>query len=98
EDKIVFLGLRTDVTELMASADYMIMTSLYEGFPVVLVESQVAGLKSIVSDRVSDEVDLNIGLVEFLSLNSVKDWVSRLSRSNKQVIANKEILEALEQK
>lgn len=83
QSEIKFLGVRSDVTELMASADYMIMPSLHEGFPVVLVESQVIGLRAIVSNQISDEVDLNLGLVEFSSLNSVKDWVGHLSISNK---------------
>ena len=95
ENRIKFLGVRSDITELMASADYMIMPSLYEGFPVVLVESQVTGLKSIVSDRVSDEVDLNIGLVEFLSLNSVKYWVDRLSLPRKLDVSEKFIVDSL---
>lgn len=78
DNNIIFLGLRTDIAELMASADYMIMPSLYEGFPVVLVESQATGLKSIVSDQISQEVDLGLGLIKFLPLNSKKDWVDRL--------------------
>ena len=98
EDKIVFLGLRTDITELMASADYMIMPSLHEGFPVVLVESQVTALKAIVSDEVSNEVDFNLGLVEFLSLNSVKDWANCLLQSDRPTPNDKEIVEALEQR
>lgn len=50
EDKIVLLGLHKDITELMTSINYMIMPSLHEGFHVVLVESQVTGLKAIFSD------------------------------------------------
>ncbi|CAN6959967.1 Glycosyl transferase family 1 domain-containing protein [Psychrobacter okhotskensis] len=82
-DNIKFLGIRTDITELMASADYMIMPSLHEGFPVVLVESQATGLNAIVSDQVSSEVDLGLGLVDFLSLESVDIWVDYLLKSRK---------------
>lgn len=78
EDSIIFLGLRTDIIELMASADYMIMPSFHEGFPVVLVESQVTGLKAIVSDQVSTEVDLGLGLVDFIAIDSAADWVDSL--------------------
>lgn len=83
EHRIKFLGVRSDITELMASADYMIMPSLHEGFPVVLVESQATGLKSIVSDQISQEVELGLGLIEFLPLNSEKDWIDRLLNSKK---------------
>ena len=80
---VKFLGLREDIPELMASADCMIMPSLNEGFPVVLVESQSIGLKSFVSDRVAKEVDLGFELVDFLTINDVKPWVERL-RSHKK--------------
>ena len=95
QNRVKFLGVRSDVTELMASADFMIMPSLHEGFPVVLVESQVIGLTAIVSDQVSDEVDLNLGLVKFLSLNSVKDWVNHLLISKKLDKNDKFIVDSL---
>lgn len=76
--RIKFLGVRSDITELMASADYMIMPSLHEGFPVVLVESQTVGLTALVSDKVSTEVDLGMDLVDFIAIDSADDWVDRL--------------------
>lgn len=75
---VKFLGIRTDITELMASADFMIMPSLHEGFPVVLVESQAVGLRSIISNKVSSEVDLGLGLVDFLPIESTDIWVDYL--------------------
>lgn len=80
---VKFLGLREDIPELMAGADCMIMPSLNEGFPVVLVESQSIGLKSFVSDRVAKEVDLGFELVDFLTINDVKPWVTRLCSHKK---------------
>jgi glycosyltransferase involved in cell wall biosynthesis len=72
------MGPRADVAAIMADADAMIMPSLHEGFPVVLVEAQASGLPSFVSDRVSSEVDLGLGLVHFLSLARASDWAERL--------------------
>ena len=80
-DKVKFLGVRSDITEIMTGSDYMIMPSLHEGFPVVLVESQATGLNALVSDQVSKEVDLGLELVEFLSLDSVENWVEHLTAS-----------------
>lgn len=92
-DNVKFLGMRTDITELMSSADYMIMPSLHEGFPLVLVESQTVGLTALVSDQVSTEVDLGLGLVKFLPLASVNGWANSLinlqtTKPNKQEITN----------
>lgn len=94
-DTVKFLGMRTDITELMASADYMIMPSLHEGFPVVLVESQTVGLKALVSDQVSPEVDLGLGLVQFLPIHSAKDWVNRLLAPKQPKPNEKDITAAL---
>lgn len=78
ENHVLFLGVRSDVTELMSSADFMIMPSLHEGFPVVLVEAQAVGLPSIISDKISSEVDLGLGLVEFLPLSDINEWADKL--------------------
>ena len=94
-DHVKFLGVRTDITELMASADYMIMPSIHEGFPVVLVESQTVGLKSLVSNNVSAEVDLGVGLVDFLSIDSTDAWVNRLLTSGHSISTDDEILDVL---
>ena len=94
-DNVKLLGVRTDITELMASADFMIMPSLHEGFPVVLVESQAVGLKALVSDQVSTEVDLGLGLIDFLSIESVEDWASALSDSRNVISSKQRTLEVL---
>lgn len=88
---IKMLGIRSDITELMASADFMIMPSFHEGFPVVLVESQTVGLHALVSDKVSSEVDLGLGLVHFLPINSPKEWADYLEKFNLKSISNSEI-------
>lgn len=88
-DNVKFLGVRTDITELMASADYMVMPSLHEGFPVVLVESQTVGLTAIVSDQISREVDLGLGLVEFLSIDDPTTWVEALLKNKKTACSEK---------
>jgi glycosyltransferase EpsF len=78
-DVVEFLGVRSDILELMAGADIMIMPSLYEGFPVVLVESQAVGLPALISDTISNEVDLGLSLVHFLSLNDTyEEWANNI--------------------
>ncbi|WP_227671595.1 glycosyltransferase [Psychrobacter sp. 72-O-c] len=96
QNEVKFLGVRSDVAELMASADYMIMPSLYEGFPVVLVESQTVGLASIISNQISAEVDLGLDLVEFLPLDSAKPWAKRLLGSKGVCVSNDVIKDRLQ--
>lgn len=43
-EKVLFLGAREDVNELMMAMDAFVLPSLFEGFGIVLVEAQAAGL------------------------------------------------------
>ena len=79
ENEVTFLGVRSDVPELLSGSDCMLMPSLHEGFPVVLVESQAIGVPSLISDTISNEVDLKLGLVDFIGLNdSLSIWKEKL--------------------
>jgi len=50
-DRIRFLGVRSDVPEIMAAADGYVMSSAWEGMPIALLEAAAAGLP-IVATRV----------------------------------------------
>ena len=82
-DKNVYLlGVRDDIPNLMAGADVMLMPSLHEGFPVVLVESQAIGLRSIISSKISKEVDLGVNLIDFKDLNNIDGWIEAFKYIN----------------
>ena len=99
EDQIIILGNRNDVPKLLGSADLMIMPSLFEGFPVVLVEAQASGIPSIVSDKVSYEVDLGVGLVYFLPINNTKKWVELIKKIKMaKSVSDEERIKILSQK
>lgn len=57
-DKIIFLGIRSDIPELMMAMDCLIFPSLYEGFPNVILEAETTGLPIVMSDVITDEVML----------------------------------------
>jgi glycosyltransferase involved in cell wall biosynthesis len=53
-----FAGARSDVPQVMRAAmDIFVMPSLHEGLPLVLMEAQAAGLRCVISDVITDEVD-----------------------------------------
>lgn len=97
---VTITGLRKDIPELMAMADVMLMPSLYEGFPVVLVESQAAGLPAVISNTISNEVDLGIGLVDFLHLTgSSEEWAQRvIDCANRKIMPEKKRREVIDAK
>ena len=51
EERVVFTGLRTDATRLIAAADLFVLSSLYEGLPVSLLEAMAIGTP-VVATRV----------------------------------------------
>lgn len=55
---IKFLGIRQDVKNLMFMSDVLLFPSFYEGLPVVLVEAQATGLKAVISNTISKEIDI----------------------------------------
>lgn len=74
KDKVIFLGRRTDISELLQAMDLMVLPSIYEGLPVVTIEWQAAGLPIVASDKVTSEIELT-NLVTFKSLNDkVTEW------------------------
>lgn len=78
-NSIKFLGIRSDIPNILAGTDLMIMPSFHEGFPVVLVESQATGVPSLISNNISSEVDLGLKLVNFASLDDeFSTWEKKL--------------------
>lgn len=51
EKRVALLGVRTDVADLMRAADAFLMSSAWEGLPIVLLEAATCGLP-IVATRV----------------------------------------------
>ena len=74
-----FLGVRSDVAELMQAMDVFVFPSLYEGLPVTMVEAQAAGLPCIISDKVPPECILTNGLVGIMPLSAAPDaWAEKI--------------------
>lgn len=96
EENVFLLGVRNDVPNLMAGADVMLMPSLHEGFPVVLVESQAVGLPCLASNNISKEVNLGLDLIEFKSLTEIDSWIQYLTHFKKPLTIEDNIINTLQ--
>ncbi len=77
-DKIVFLGQRSDVPQLLQVMDCFILPSNFEGLPIVGIEAQAAGLPCFFSDGITKEVGVT-SIAKFLPINDVELWATALT-------------------
>lgn len=75
-DKIMFLGERIDVNEIMQVMDVFLLPSYYEGLPIAGIEAQASGLKCIFSTNISKEVEITKN-AEFISLQKDANFWSQ---------------------
>ena len=65
---VILYGKTSDVPGWLSAMDIYLMPSLSEGFPISAVEAQASGLPCLLSDKISEEVDIT-DLVCHLSIN-----------------------------
>lgn len=67
-DYVRFFGQRRDVNRLLQAMDAFVLTSYYEGLPIVTIEAQAAGLPVFLQEEISHGSDIS-DLVHFISLS-----------------------------
>lgn len=83
QDNVIFLGSRNDVNKILSGLDLIILPSLFEGIPNVLLESQLNGLTGITSTNVSLEADLKVNKLKYISLENIDDWIRKIENIKK---------------
>lgn len=77
-DRVILTGNVTNVNELMQAMDVFVLPSKHEGLPYVVVEAQTTGLRCILSDKITKEVDVT-GNINYISIDQGSGvWVSAL--------------------
>ena len=86
KDSVLFLGQRDDINKLYSVMDIFCLPSLYEGLPVVGVESQAAGLPIIFSNGVSHEaiISKNAKIVPTQETGAYIKKMDEITQENKQ--------------
>lgn len=78
-DRIIFLGARPDVPNILQAMDCYIFPSLYEGLGISLIEAQAAGLPCIASSNIPFESKVSSN-VKYLNIDDEEPWVEEIVR------------------
>ena len=85
EKQVRLLGVRTDTAALLQATDVFLFPSKYEGLPIAMVEAQCSGLPNLVSDVITQDVDVT-PLVHKLSLQQPpKVWAEQLLKLSQEI-------------
>lgn len=77
QDYVLVVGQQKEVGDYLCAMDLFLFPSLFEGSPVSLVEAQANGLNCLVSDRITNEINIS-SLIEYLPISSKKIWVEKI--------------------
>jgi glycosyltransferase involved in cell wall biosynthesis len=97
ENNVSFLGERNDVSSLYQMMDIAVFPSISEGLPISVIEAQASGLRTIISDQITKEVQLT-PKVERLSLkDSVDTWAAEILKDDNQKPGREKDVQYIEQ-
>ena len=82
-ESVIFLGVRSDVHELLSIMDVSVLTSRSEGVTVAMIETQANGLPAVCSPFVSREVGLkdNVSFVNENDYENMEAWCSAIEKA-----------------
>lgn len=96
EASVIFTGKCDNAGRYYHAMDCFLLPSLYEGFPFVLVEAQINGLRCVVSDVVTKTVNISGG-VHFVALtDNPCEWAHQIKKVCYGRMTDGEIQEVIE--
>ena len=74
EGKVLFLGNRSDIYNVLKSSDVFVFPSLYEGFGIAVLEAEASGLPIVVSDKVPENVCVASNIKRISLCDDIEKW------------------------
>lgn len=78
QKNVIFTGARFNTEDYYQAMDVFAFPSLWEGLGIVAIEAQCSGLKCVVSERVPEKVDLNVGILKRIKLEEKQLWIQEI--------------------
>lgn len=90
----MFLGVRLEIPEILQLLDVFLFPSKSEGLGIVAVEAQASKCQCILSTTIPREVDLSLGLVEYVLVSEKRKWIESIEKKveEKIIVNNSEII------
>lgn len=94
-DNVLYLESREDIPAIVNTFHVFVAPALQEGFGLVAVEAQAAGIPSVLYKGFPKSVDMHLNLVSFINDFDVSNWVNEILKmkaiknTNKELIKNK---------
>lgn len=86
-DRVIFAGVHKHTERYFAAMDCFVLPSLYEGLPVVGIESQISGIHGLLSTEMTKEVKCS-DTVEFLPLKlGAAGWAAEIKETDEETRA-----------
>lgn len=101
EDKVILVGRAKNVAKYYSAMDIFYLPSSFEGFPTVVIEAQTLGINCIISDNITEEVDLRVNLIDRLNLsNTIDENINLIIKvfQNKSIPTNESVKTALKER
>lgn len=81
QDRYRILSHRKDVNEILKTFDVFVFPSIFEGFPVSVIEAQAAGIRCIISDQIPQKVICTEGCIS-MPLDDPQAWAEAALNSD----------------
>lgn len=82
-NRVFFLGRRSDIPSILSACDLFVLPSKYEGVPFAAIEAQAEGLHTVLSDCITKSIETK--LTSYISLNvDLNDWAATIIEESKK--------------